>query len=81
MVTDTQGLYRDPRASRRHLHRQLRAVRVPDDRTADDGRTLGLTVDQNISMRPAGVTETVQVVAETPAPIATPVVGVNLEAR
>jgi len=38
---------------------------------------LGLTVDQNVSLRPAGVTESVQVVAETPAPIATPVVGAN----
>jgi outer membrane receptor for ferrienterochelin and colicin len=40
---------------------------------------LGLTVDQNVSMRPAGVAETVQVVAETPAPIATPVVGANFK--
>ena len=40
---------------------------------------LGLTVDQNVTMRPAGVTESVNVVAETPAPIATPVVGTNLK--
>jgi hypothetical protein len=38
---------------------------------------LGLFVEQNVSMRPAGLTETVRVVAETPAPIATPVVGAN----
>src|SRR4029079_17210272 len=29
---------------------------------------LGLTVEQDVSMRPAGVAETVQVTAETPAP-------------
>jgi outer membrane receptor protein involved in Fe transport len=39
---------------------------------------LGLSVDQNITMRTAAVTETVEVVAETPAPIATPVVGINV---
>src|SRR3954447_3838472 len=33
---------------------------------------LGLVVDQNVTMRTAGVAETVQVVAESPAPIATP---------
>ncbi len=38
---------------------------------------LGLTVEQNISLRPAGVAATVTVVAELPAPIATPVVGAN----
>jgi hypothetical protein len=40
---------------------------------------LGLTVEQNVTLRAAGVTETVEVVAETPAPIATPVVGANLK--
>jgi hypothetical protein len=40
---------------------------------------LGLTVEQNISIRPAGVAEAVTVVAETPAPIATPVVGANFK--
>ena len=40
---------------------------------------LGLTVEQNVTMRPAGVTETVQVVADPPAPIATPIVGINLK--
>ena len=40
---------------------------------------LGLTVEQNVSMRAAGVAETVQVVAEAPAPIATPVVGLNMK--
>ncbi len=40
---------------------------------------LGLTVEQNVSIQPAGVAESVTVVAETPAPIATPVVGANLK--
>jgi hypothetical protein len=40
---------------------------------------LGLTVEQNASMRAAGVAETVQVVADAPTPIATPVVGINLK--
>src|SRR5215471_10047980 len=40
---------------------------------------LGLTTEQNVTMRPAGVTESVNVVAQTPAPIATPVVGTNLK--
>ena len=40
---------------------------------------LGLTVEQNVTMRPSGVAETVNVVAETPAPIATPVVGANFK--
>jgi hypothetical protein len=38
---------------------------------------LGLTVEQNVMMRAAGITEEVQVVAETPAPIATPIIGAN----
>jgi len=40
---------------------------------------LGLAVDMSVTMKPAGVTESVQVVAETPAPIATPVVGANVK--
>jgi hypothetical protein len=40
---------------------------------------LGLAVDVSVTMKPAGVTESVQVVAETPAPIATPVVGANVK--
>ena len=40
---------------------------------------LGLTVEQDITMQPAGVTETVQVVAAAPAPIVTPVVGMNFK--
>jgi hypothetical protein len=38
---------------------------------------LGLTVEVNVGLQPAGVAETVNVVAETPAPIATPVGGAN----
>jgi len=40
---------------------------------------LGLTADLNATMAPAGVTENVNVVAETPAPIATPVLGANIK--
>jgi hypothetical protein len=40
---------------------------------------LGLTVEQNVTIRASGVAETVNVVAETPAPIATPVVGANFK--
>src|SRR5215212_11752964 len=40
---------------------------------------LGLIVEQNVTLKPAGVAETVQVVAEAPAPIATPVVGINIK--
>ena len=39
---------------------------------------LGLTVDQNVRIQPAGVTESVRVVAETPGPIATPTISGNL---
>ena len=40
---------------------------------------LGLVVEQNVTMKPAGVAETVQVVAESPVPIATPIVGTNIK--
>lgn len=40
---------------------------------------LGLTVEQNVTLQAAGVVEQVQVVAETPAPIATPTVGANFK--
>ena len=40
---------------------------------------LGLTVEQNVSIRPASVVAAVTVVAEVPAPIATPVVGANFK--
>ena len=40
---------------------------------------LGLTVEQDVAMRTAALTETVQVVGETPAPIASPVVGANFQ--
>ena len=40
---------------------------------------LGGIIQQNVTMRTAGLTETVQVVAESPAPIATPVVGMNIK--
>ena len=39
---------------------------------------VGGTLQQNVTMRAAGVTATVEVVAETPAPIATGTVGLNV---
>jgi len=38
---------------------------------------LGLVVEQNVVMQTAGVAEQVQVVAETPAPLASPIIGTN----
>ena len=40
---------------------------------------LGGTVEQYVTMRAGNVAENVNVVAETPAPIATPVVGANFK--
>jgi hypothetical protein len=40
---------------------------------------LGFAVEQDVTMRPGGITETVQVVGSTPAVIGTPVVGINLK--
>ena len=40
---------------------------------------LGLAVEQSVTIRPAGAAETVNVLRETPAPIATPVVGANFK--
>src|SRR5438105_9927344 len=61
-----------------HLHRQVRAQRLRDGRTAVDGRARPHRGAER-DMRPAGVTESVNVVAETPAPIATPIVGANFK--
>jgi hypothetical protein len=40
---------------------------------------LGLPVDLNVTMRAGNIAEEVRVVAETPAPIATPTVGLNVK--
>jgi hypothetical protein len=40
---------------------------------------VGGTIEQNVTLRAAGVSESVQVVAETPAPIATPTVSANFK--
>jgi len=76
VVTDTQGLYSIPAlpAGSYTVKFELSGF-SPVERKTDVA--LGLTVDQSVSMAPAGVSETVTVVAETPAPIATPVVGAN----
>jgi hypothetical protein len=46
--------------------------------TANTTVPLGLTVEQNVTLKAAGVTEAVQVVAEVPSPIATSSVGLNI---
>ena len=40
---------------------------------------LGLVVEQNVTMRAATVAESINVVAEKPAPIATPIIGSNVK--
>jgi len=77
-VTDAQGLFAIPAlpAGQYTVKYELAGFATVERQTAV---ALGLTVDQNVSMRAAGVTESVQVVAETPAPIATPVVGANFK--
>jgi outer membrane receptor protein involved in Fe transport len=50
-----------------------------DSITRSTAVPLGLTIDQNVSLRAAGVSQSVQVVAESPAPIATPIVGANFK--
>ena len=47
--------------------------------TQDSNVGLGLTVAQNVTLRTAALTENVQVVAETPAPIATSTIGFNIQ--
>src|SRR6185295_20019340 len=76
VVTDTQGLYSIPAlpAGTYTVRFELSGFTAIERKT---DVALGLTVDQSVTMRPAGVAETVNVVAETPAPIATPVVGAN----
>ena len=78
VVTDAQGLYSIPAlpAGTYTVKFELSGFGTIERQT---NVALGLTVDQNVTIRPAGVAETVQVVGETPAPIATPVVGVNLK--
>ena len=77
-VTDSQGLYviralppgdYQVKFELNGFATLIRSTAVP----------LGLTIEQNVSMRAAGVSETVQVVGEAPAPIATAVVGLNLK--
>src|SRR5262249_44205004 len=40
---------------------------------------LGLTVEQDVTLKPAGVEENVHVVADAPTPIVDPVVGANFK--
>lgn len=77
-ITDAQGLY-----AIRLLPPGDYQVKFELNGFATIARTtvvpLGLTVDQDVSMRAANVAETVQVTGELPAPITTPVVGLNLK--
>jgi hypothetical protein len=50
-----------------------------DTVTHDTAVPLGLTVQQHVTIRPAGVAETANAVRETPTPIVSPVVGINLK--
>ena len=47
--------------------------------TQSSNVALGLTVEQKVTMRAAALAESVQVVAETPAPIATASGGLNVQ--
>ena len=40
---------------------------------------LGLVVEQSVTLNAGGLAETVQVVAESPAPVATPILGMNIK--
>jgi hypothetical protein len=75
-VTDAQGLYTIAAlpAGDYTVRFELSGFGPVERNTAV---LLGLTIEQNASIRPAGVAETVQVVGASPAPIATPVVGAN----
>jgi outer membrane receptor protein involved in Fe transport len=77
-LTDVQGLYAIPAlpAGTYRVSYELSGFTTIEQTT---NLLLGLTVEQNVTMRPAGVSETIQVVAETPAPIATPIVGQNFK--
>src|SRR5207244_2888136 len=77
-ITDSQGLYviralppgeYQIKFELNGFATALKSIAVP----------LGLTTEQDVSLRAAGVAETVQVVGEAPAPITTPVVGLNLK--
>lgn len=76
VVTDSQGLYSIAAlpAGSYTLTFELSGFGRIDRPTAV---LLGLTIEQNATLRAAGVAETLQVVAASPAPIATPVVGAN----
>src|SRR5437763_6893761 len=77
-VTDTQGVYviRALPPGTYEVKFELNGFATLVRRTPVP---LGLTAEDNVSMRAAGVAETVQVVAEAPAAIVTPVVGLNLK--
>jgi outer membrane receptor for ferrienterochelin and colicin len=75
-VTDTTGNYSLPALppGAYEVKYELSGFATVTQRTTV---TLGGTIDQSVTLRAAAVSETVQVVAETPAPIATPTVSGN----
>ena len=76
-VTDQRGLY-----SLGALPAGTYRLQFELDAFAPSGFTatvpLGLSVERNVLMGLAGITQAVEVAAETPVPVATPVVGINL---
>ena len=74
MVTDAQGgfVFRNLPAGDYEVKFELSGFSTVAHKTAV---ALGLTVEENVTMKAATVVESIQVVAETPAAIATPVVG------
>ena len=78
VVTDAQGgfVFRNLPAGDYEVKFELSGFSTITHKTAV---ALGLTVEENVTMKAATVVESVQVVAETPAVIATPVVGANFK--
>jgi hypothetical protein len=77
-VTNTDGTYafRQLPPGRYEIKFEIGSF-APVTRTTDV--LLGLAVEQNVTLRPSGVTEEVQVVGAAPAPIANPIVGANFK--
>jgi hypothetical protein len=78
VVTDAQGgfVFRSLPAGDYEVKFELSGFSTITHKTAV---ALGLTVEENVTMKAATVVESVQVVAETPAVIATPVIGANMK--
>jgi hypothetical protein len=75
-VTDAQGIYSFTALppGEYEIQFQLAGFATVTQRAAVP---LGLEVERNVVLSPAGVTEAVQVTSDLPAPIETPIVGQN----